>query len=232
MKTNRLKQAKHTKQYKQPKQLSFIKPQQKFFGGVLLVGRRKTLRPLTSKDSIHFVLRSTWAKGPDSFLARRNRHVIERILLKFAKKFGVRIYRQAITSNHLHLLLRITNRTLYRAFIRAVSGKIASHIMGQQSFKIFAKARVKLHTGDGSQIRNMMSNSKASNRDLSRDRSNDQSNNQRKVEDEITSSVWQYRPFSRVVNWGQDFKSCAKYLLRNNLEAFGFIPYKPQKLLC
>ena len=176
----------------------------------MLVGRRKTLRPLTSKDSIHFVLRSTWAMGPHSFLARRNRQVIERIIQKFAKKFGVRIYRQAINSNHLHLLLRITNRVLYRAFIRAVSGKIASHVMGQQSFKVFAKSRARIRAGDGSQA----------NEDCSLDWNNSE---------KFTESFWQHRPFSRVVTWGQDFKSCSNYLLRNTLEAFGFIQYKPRK---
>ncbi|MBC7464798.1 MAG: transposase [Bdellovibrio sp.] len=139
------------------KQLSFFKPHKKFFGGALLSGKRKSIRPLSSKDSIHFVLRSQWAMGRDSFLAARNRQSIERIIRSFALKFGVRIYRQAINSNHIHLLLKITNRVLYRAFIKAVNGKIASHVMGEQSFKLFSQARQGLKAlnkeygaGDGS----------------------------------------------------------------------------------
>ena len=98
----------------------------KFFGGALLEGRRKHLRPLSVKDSLHFVLRSRWASGKDSFLAARNRKVIDNIITHFAKKFGVKIYERALNSNHIHLLLRITNRPLYRAFIKVVSGKVAS----------------------------------------------------------------------------------------------------------
>lgn len=110
--------------------MSFLKPHKKFFGGALLAGKRKSIRPLSSKDSIHFVLRSQWAMGRDSFLAPRNKSSIERIIRRFALKFGVRIYRQTFNSNHIHLLLRITNRVLYRAFIKAVPGKIASHVIG------------------------------------------------------------------------------------------------------
>ena len=127
---------------KKSKQFSFSQAQPKFhpkfFGGALLDGKRKSFRPLSSKDSIHFVLRSEWAVGKDSFLVLRNKKAIESIIQRFAKKFGVKIYQQAITSNHIHLLLMITNRYLYRGFIKAVSGMIASHVMGQRSFKLFA----------------------------------------------------------------------------------------------
>ncbi|MBC7421426.1 MAG: hypothetical protein H7328_11930, partial [Bdellovibrio sp.] len=40
-----------------------------------------------------------------------------------------------------------------------------------------------------------------------------------------------FRPFSRVVNWGRDFKTCVSYLKQNFLEAFGFVKYKPRKNL-
>lgn len=194
---------------KKTKQLSFIKPSRKFFGGALLKGRRKSIRPLSSKDSIHFVLRSQWAMGSDSFLAARNRAAIDRIINRFAQSFGVRIYQRAVNSNHIHLILCITNRILYRAFIKAVSGRIASHVMGQQSFKLFSKSRV-------------------------RDRQSKLSSDGFKRGDgagaaELSSSFWQFRPFSRVVNWGKDFQTCVKYLKLNILEAVGFIPYRERK---
>jgi REP element-mobilizing transposase RayT len=40
---------------------------------------------------------------------------------------------------------------------------------------------------------------------------------------------WDKRPFSRILEWGRDFKITAKYLLQNTLEALGFIPYQPRK---
>ena len=178
---------------KKSKQHNFEKSRPRFFGGALLVGRRKSLRPLSSKDSIHFVLRSRWATGRDSFLVVKNKKSIESIIKKFAIKFGVKIFHQAINNNHVHLLLMITNRYLYRAFIKAVSGLIASHVMGQQSFKQFLKSRQILPEGDGDQ------------------------------------GFWQFRPFSRVVSWGRDFKACFKYVEQNVLEALGVMPYKLRK---
>ncbi len=191
---------------KKQNQLSLFQSKpKKFFGGALLHGRRKSLRPLTSKDAIHFVLRSSFATGKDSFLHTRNRKVIDAILTKFAKKFAVRIYQRSINSNHIHLLLKITNRVLYRAFIKAISGKIASHVMGQKSFKLFCKARELLERGDG--FKSQGNGLKA----------------------KLQQRFWQLRPFSRILSWGRDFKICAKYLKQNTLEAFGFIPYTPRK---
>ncbi len=192
---------------KKPTQLPLFPNQtKKFFGGALLYKKRKSRRPLSKKDSIHLVLRSEWAMGKDSFLARRNRQAIKVILLRFSKKFGVKIYQQAITSNHIHLLLRITNRTLYTAFIKAISGQIACHTMGQQSFKVFATSRKKSAAGDGSK-----------------------GAAEAKSIHQTPEGFWQFRPFSRITNWGRDFKQCTGYLKQNILEAFGFANYKPRK---
>jgi REP element-mobilizing transposase RayT len=40
---------------------------------------------------------------------------------------------------------------------------------------------------------------------------------------------WEKRPFTRIVEWGQDYKRVCKYLLQNTLEALGFIEYQPRK---
>ena len=58
---------------KKTKQLTLFPNQtKKFFGGALLYKKRKSKRPLSKKDSIHLVLRSEWAMGCNSFLAKRN----------------------------------------------------------------------------------------------------------------------------------------------------------------
>lgn len=193
---------------KKSKQLSFFPsnttPLKKFFGGALLNGKRKSMRPLSSKDAIHLVLRSEWATGRDSFLARRNQPRVNQILLRFAKKFGVRIYRTAINGNHIHLLVRITNRKLYRAFIKAAAGKIASQVMGGRSFTEFFQEK----------NANSIANSKGGYGSLGSAKA---------------ASFWQFRPFSRVVNWGNDFKGCVDYLKQNTLEAIGFVKYVTRK---
>ena len=40
---------------------------------------------------------------------------------------------------------------------------------------------------------------------------------------------WDARPFTRILEWGSDYRQACDYLLRNTLEAFGFIPYLPRK---
>jgi hypothetical protein len=40
---------------------------------------------------------------------------------------------------------------------------------------------------------------------------------------------WEKRPFTRIVEWGRDYKKVCSYLLQNTLEALGFVEYQPRK---
>ncbi|MEK6555801.1 MAG: transposase [Bdellovibrionota bacterium] len=92
------------------------------FGGDLLAGRRKTARPLSNKNPLHLVLRADTKKF-GSFL--KHRALIERHLKNFAAQFDGRIYKQALVSNHIHLVLLFRTRASYTNFIRAFCGTIA-----------------------------------------------------------------------------------------------------------
>jgi len=187
-------------------QLSLFKKDLRFHGGSLLNGKRRTVRPLSSKDAIHIVLRSTWAYGENSLLLLKNKKDIQRIILRTAKKYLVRVYKQAIVSNHLHLIIKIPNRKNYQTFIRVLSSLIASHVMKMQSFKVFKKSIFKSAAGDPP-------------------------NKQRQHQKALLEAqgkgqaFWQFRPFTRILNWGKDFKTACQYLVKNNLKALGFIPY-------
>jgi putative transposase len=39
---------------------------------------------------------------------------------------------------------------------------------------------------------------------------------------------WDARPYTKIVEWGREFRSVCNYILRNTLEAIGFIPYQPR----
>ena len=187
---------------KKPQQLQLMKKDLRFFGGALLKSKRKNLRPLSSKDPIHIVMRSTFAKGKDSFLAQRNLSAIERFISIFSKRFHIRVYQHAIVGNHIHLIIRSPHRNQHKAFIKALSGKIASHVMGDQSFDVFWRSR----RGDGVQ-----------------------QTKQGLQDQEKPQGFWEFRPFTRVMYWGRDFKKCCEYLKQNTLEAIGFVAYKPRK---
>jgi hypothetical protein len=39
---------------------------------------------------------------------------------------------------------------------------------------------------------------------------------------------WASRPFSRIVAWAKDFFNTREYVIRNDLESYGVIPYAPR----
>jgi len=39
---------------------------------------------------------------------------------------------------------------------------------------------------------------------------------------------WDARPFTRIIEWGRDYKNVCDYVLQNTLEAIGFIAYQPR----
>jgi REP element-mobilizing transposase RayT len=178
------------------------KANHRFFGGALLNGRRKSTRPLARNEAMHFVMRSPYAFQKTSLRQVGNLKEIEKILTKSARKYGVKIYRQAIQSNHIHLIIRITNRKLYRAFISVITGKIASQVMKGMSFQNFLKTLdyEKHKRGEGAP--NISGKGQA---------------------------FWQFRPFHRILKWGRDYAGGCRYLLKNSLEAVGFIPHEKRE---
>ncbi len=186
-------------------QLAFFKPSRRFFGGRLLHRKRRTHRPLSSKESIHLVLRTSWIgcgspgqQRSNAITSRQNKAAIQEILNQRSRQFGVRIYRRALQSNHIHLILKITNRDLYKKFVRTISGLIASQVMKNQSFEVFKNSLA----GDAPRTTEIQG---------------------------LGQHFWQFRPFSRLVTWGRDFKTCCGYLELNQLEALGFVPYKERR---
>ena len=100
------------------------------FGGSACRSNKKRERPLSSKCWMHLVLRSDRANGRWSFSAPKNKVWVEQLIRERAHKWGVTIGDFANVSNHLHLKIKIPNRTLYRKFIVAVTGMIARFMTG------------------------------------------------------------------------------------------------------
>ncbi|MBY0385930.1 transposase [bacterium] len=148
-------------------QLTLIKKPKIEHGGSLLKGRRKTERVLNSRKPMHLVL-----KTKSSFLLFKQKNKLQTILKKQAKIFGVKIYSESIQSDHWHICLKITNRRLYRGFIRALTGIIA-RLLGK--------------------------------------------------------GLWRLRPYTRIVEWGRDLLNVLDYLLLNQCEVRGIVPYAIRK---
>ena len=100
--------------------------QQTEFGGTLNLGRRKSERPLSFKQSHHFVLKAE--RGSVHLL--RNKKLVEQTVNQFAKRFGIRIYELAVHGDHIHLNIFIPTRTAYRRWIRSVTSRLVAQIVG------------------------------------------------------------------------------------------------------
>lgn len=109
------------------KQISLFKKQKLEYGGELFKTRegRSGPRPLSTKETMHLVLRSSKAKGEWSFRNPENNRKIKRIIEKFSTKHAVRILSYAINYNHIHFHFKLTSRYTYKKFIRALTAAIA-----------------------------------------------------------------------------------------------------------
>jgi len=95
------------------------------FGGSLLAGSRKAVRPLSSKKPVHLVLKAT-----SSFQLIKNKKMVEFLIFKYAHKFGIKIYEKAVHADHIHLAVQIPNRILYARWIRALTSVLVQKIQG------------------------------------------------------------------------------------------------------
>ena len=170
-----------------------FKKQTNFGGSLLKNSHAKVARPLSSKQALHVVLRSDVAKGKLSLL--KHERVIKNTLNKMGKNHGVKIYRVANSGNHLHLLVRFTQRRGLQNFLRGSTGLIARKVLGRERGRARTQdpthATPKKHADNSTRIKDF--------------------------------KFWSQRPFTRIVSWGRDFDGTLDYLKLNSLEAFGFI---------
>jgi putative transposase len=138
------------------------------FGGELNINKRKSRRPLDVNKPLHLVLRADVTTPV--FLHRE--HMLNKMILRFAKKFGIKIFESSVNANHLHLVISFKHRLLYKRFVAALSGRIAK----------------------------------------------------------LLKIKWLNRPFTRIIEWGRDFKNACQYVIKNQKEAWGLLSYKRPKL--
>ena len=114
---------------KSPKQLSLLKApsRKREHGGSLTVGQRRSRRPLDLKQSLHVTLKSHCAFGGRCLF--RHKKMIRSVLLRSAQRFNIRIYNQAIASNHIHLSIRGKTREDIQNFFRVFAGHTAQQIL-------------------------------------------------------------------------------------------------------
>ena len=118
-----------------PKQLRMIARARSEYGGDLMTTRagRRGARPISTRSSMHVVLRSTSAVGPQSFSRAQHNASVRKVIAKFAAKFGVRVLSLANAGNHVHLHVKLHHRFSYAPFIRAITGGIAMAVRNRSA---------------------------------------------------------------------------------------------------
>lgn len=118
---------------------SSFKVQDRFGGSLSKKRCGRVARPVSTRDSMHLILKSSLAKGDFSFRAKDHAARIEASLRKNSARFGVELIRFSNNHNHLHLHVRFGSRDLYKRFVRSVSGHIAMIVTGANKTKPLAK---------------------------------------------------------------------------------------------
>ena len=101
----------------------FLKDYKKQFGGSLLVGKRKSARPISTKHPLHLVLKSS-----DKSYFNPTNSQLEKIIRTQAEKYSITIYDYALNWSHIHVLLRVPSRRDYLAFIRTLTALIVAYL--------------------------------------------------------------------------------------------------------
>lgn len=96
------------------------------YGGVLRQKRKgRQARPLSTKTTVHLVLKANKEIVRGGFRTHRRFQLIHFILRKYAKHFWIKMDQLSIQSDHIHILIRAPRRGKYIDFFRVIAGQIA-----------------------------------------------------------------------------------------------------------
>ena len=86
------------------------------------------------------MIRSTKARGRYSFA--NNRKKLDQELQRCSKKWGLKIYSRVWVWDHLHAVIKIHNRTLYKNWIRELNSAIAKALNVKEFFDLRPFTRI------------------------------------------------------------------------------------------
>lgn len=93
---------------------------------------RKTARPFSSQHAMHVVMRSDVARGDFSLLRKETRSWLRLYLPRVARQFSVKLYSNSNNGNHIHLVIRASDKKQFASFLRVLSGMIARKVLGAE----------------------------------------------------------------------------------------------------
>jgi hypothetical protein len=120
-------------------------------------------------------------RSPGAKMKKQRQTAFDDPRLKKISAFGGTLLKKKKNrhANHLHMLIKLSNRFTYYAFIRNLTGTMVKKIMGPGK---------------------------------------------------LAKRFWDYRPFTRVVEWLKGYRIAKDYVMLNRLEGLGIIPYQANRL--
>ncbi len=107
------------------------------FGGSLLKNKKnRTARPLSCSEAMHMTLKSTHMVGEVSLFRKENRDLFVGLLKSLSEKYHIKVIEYKLVGNHIHLLFKIACRSLYRKFIRCLTGQFAKKMIQRYGLKV------------------------------------------------------------------------------------------------
>lgn len=117
----------------------FVKTPDRFGGGARTTRKSRKFRPISTRQSMHLMLKSTRATGEWSFLTAKNKRLVKSMLKAYSLKHHIQILSAANAGNHLHIHLKVQSVLAYKRFVRAFSGALAMKISGASKIKKLKK---------------------------------------------------------------------------------------------
>ncbi len=173
-----------------------IKKTNSDYGGKLRNARKGRVgpRPVSTKHTMHLILKSSQATGDWNFARPRHASNIRRIVDKFAFVYGIQIVSFANAWNHLHLQIKLSNRFTYGAFIRAITGAVAMSVTGRSRWTKNQESQPK-------RPRNSEADAGVT---------------------AAPKKFWDHRPFTRIADNFRAYLNLRDYVRMNEFEAKGF----------
>ena len=184
----------------------------------LRAGRK--MRALSTKDPIHLVLKANRETIRGGLRFYKRYFLIQKLVRIYSKKFFVKIEQVTIQGDHIHMLIRISKRSLCQSFLRVLSGQIAQQFMNQgltttQTKEMFVTDT--LISGTSSVMTGTPFTAEKSGVTDS-------------PKEPSTKRLWKYRPFTRVVKGWKAYRIVRDYISLNEAEALGIIAYSKKRL--
>jgi hypothetical protein len=99
-------------------------------GGGVAKGRRKEARPFVRDLPMHIVMRSSLAHGEWSLQRKANEARIEELIDRLAVRFHIKVYKDANSGSHLHVVAQAHQKKDFQDFLRVLAGQIAQAVTG------------------------------------------------------------------------------------------------------